>query len=295
MKIIVTGSLGNISKPLAQALIAKGHEVTIISSSADKQDSVEAMGAQAAIGSVTDIAFLKTVFAGADAVYGMTPPNFQALDTMDYYRSVASAYAEAVKSTGVKRFVYLSSYGADLDRGSGMILGSHYGEGILGQLADVNITFLRPGYFYYNLFHFLGMIKHQGMIGTNFGGEDKLVMVSPFDIATAAAEELINASSPNKIRYIVSDERSCNEVAGVLGAAIGKPDLQWHTFTDEQVAKAMAERGMPQATASLLVELGAAIHTGTLRQDYEQHKGALAPTKLEDFVPEFVAAYLKTN
>ena len=32
MKIIVTGSLGNISKPLTVGLIQKGHKVTVISS-----------------------------------------------------------------------------------------------------------------------------------------------------------------------------------------------------------------------------------------------------------------------
>jgi nucleoside-diphosphate-sugar epimerase len=34
MKIIITGSLGNISKPLAQEQIAKGHDITIISTKA---------------------------------------------------------------------------------------------------------------------------------------------------------------------------------------------------------------------------------------------------------------------
>lgn len=295
MKIIVTGSLGNISKPLAEELVAQGHDVTIISSKADKTAAIEALGAKAAIGSVEDTGFLKSVFVGADAVYGMTPPNFHAIDAMAYYRSVATAYAEAITTTGVKHMVYLSSYGADLDKGSGMIMGSHFGEEILNKLTDTRLTILRPGYFYYNLFNFLGMIRQHNIIGTNFGGEDKLVMVSPYDIASAAAEELNQAAPQRKVRYIVSDERTCNEVAKVLGEAIGKPELPWLTFTDEQVTQAMAERGMPPATAALLVELGAAIHTGILRQDYEQNKPALAKTKLEDFLPEFVATYHKND
>ena len=36
MKITLTGSLGNISKPLAEILIKNGHEVTIISSNSKK-------------------------------------------------------------------------------------------------------------------------------------------------------------------------------------------------------------------------------------------------------------------
>jgi AraC family transcriptional regulator, transcriptional activator of pobA len=45
MKIIVTGSLGNISKPLAKELIEKGHEVTVISSSLERKSEIESLGA----------------------------------------------------------------------------------------------------------------------------------------------------------------------------------------------------------------------------------------------------------
>jgi len=290
MKIIVTGSLGNISKPLAQELIANSHEVTIISSKADKAAEIEALGAKAAIGSIEDVSFLETVFAGADAVYAMNPPNFRAQDQIGYYRNVAEAYAQAVKRTGVKHIVYLSSYGADLEKGNGIIQGSHIAEGILNELEGVNVTCLRPGYFYYNLYHFLGMIKSQGIIGTNFGGDDKLVMVASQDIASAAAAELTSAA-PAKIRYIVSDERTCNEVAKLIGQAIGKPDLQWLTFSDGQVKNIMLEQGRPPVITDLLVELGAAIHTGLLRSDYEKHKPELSKTKLPVFIQEFAAAY----
>lgn len=290
MKIIVTGSLGNISQPLAQQLIAQGHEVTIISSKAEKRPEIEALGAKAAIGLVEDTGFLTSAFAGADAVYAMTPPNFGTPDPIAYYRRVAAAYAQAVKNTGVKHLVYLSSYGAELKAGSGLIMGSHYSEAILNELTGSRVTMLRPGYFYYNLYNFLGMIRQQGIMGSNFGGDDKLFMVSPLDIATAAAEELNDQTAGNKVRYIFSDEHTCTEVARILGNAIGKPDLQWLTFTDQQVASAMEEHAIPPATAALLVELGAAIHTGMLRLD-DRYKPEPGKTKLQDFVPEFVAAY----
>lgn len=291
MKIVVTGSLGNISKPLAQELIVQGHEVTIISTKAAKQQEIEKLGAKAAIGSVTDAEFLKSAFAGADAVYGMTPPNFGATDMIGYYTAVAGAYAEAVKRADVKHMVYLSSYGADLESGTGIIVGSHQSEGILNGLGDVAVTCLRPGYFYYNLYNFLGMIKAQGMIGANFGGDDKLVMVSPLDIAAAAAVELTAANPHSKVRYIASDEYTCSEVAKLIGEAIGKPDLQWLTFTDEQVKINMLEQGRPPVITDLLVELGAAIHTGLLRSDYEKHKPALGKIKLAAFIKEFKLQY----
>ncbi len=50
MKIVLTGSLGNIGRPLTQALTEQGHTITVISSSDSRQKDIEALGAKAAIG-----------------------------------------------------------------------------------------------------------------------------------------------------------------------------------------------------------------------------------------------------
>ncbi|NVM66639.1 hypothetical protein FHW88_004957 [Mucilaginibacter sp. SG538B] len=47
------------------------------------------------------------------------------------------AYAEAIQSSGVKKVVYLSSYGAGLDKRTGVIVGSHLSEGILNKHKPV--------------------------------------------------------------------------------------------------------------------------------------------------------------
>ncbi len=44
MKIVLTGSLGNIGKPLTQKLVTQGHSVTVISHNPDKQKDIEALG-----------------------------------------------------------------------------------------------------------------------------------------------------------------------------------------------------------------------------------------------------------
>ena len=58
MKIVVTGSLGNVSKPLAQKLVKAAHDVVVISSKAEKVKAIEEIGAKAAIGSLEDVNFL---------------------------------------------------------------------------------------------------------------------------------------------------------------------------------------------------------------------------------------------
>ena len=292
MKIVITGSLGHIGKPLTEALVKNNHTVTVISSKAEKQPDIEALGAAAAIGSLEDADFLASAFGGADAVFAMVPPNYAEPDQIAYYIRLGNKYAQAVRQSGVKHLVYLSSYGAHLEKGTGFILGAHHAEKILGKVPDVAITFLRPGYFYYNFYNFVGMLKGQGMIGSNYGGDDKMVLVDPQDIATAAAEELASTASGKKVRYVASDERSCNEVAQILGSAIGKPDLQWMTFTDEQTKQGMEQQGVPPHVVANFVELGSALHSGALIEDYEQHKPEqMGKIKLEDFATSFAAAF----
>ena len=292
MKVIVTGSLGNISKPLAEELVEKGHTVTVVSSKPEKQKDIKALGAIAAIGSLKDVDFLVSTFTSADAVYAMVPPNFTAPDPREHYCSIGSSYAQAIQRSGVKRVVHLSSWGAHLDRGTGFIVGSHDVEGILNDLSDVAITHLRASYIYYNLYNYVEMIKRLSFIGANYGGDDKIVMVAPIDIATSAAEEIGTPVNGQKVRYVASDEHTANEIAHILGAAIGKPDLKWVTFTDEQMQDALEHKGMPPHIAAKFVELGASIHTGALREDYELHKPiAMGKVKLEDFAKEFAAAF----
>jgi uncharacterized protein YbjT (DUF2867 family) len=294
MKIIVTGSLGNIGRPLAAELIAKGHNVTVISSNIEKQKDIEAMGAIAAIGSLEDTDFLAATFAGADALFAMEPPNYTAADTRAAYRAIGENYAGVIQQSGIKRVVHLSSYGAHLDKGTGFILGVHDVEGILNKLQGVAITHLRPAFFYYNLYNFASMIKQAGFIGTNYGGDDKLVMVAPSDIAVAAAEELITptATTGNNVRYVASDDVTGHEAARILGEAIGKPDLKWVTFTDQQTQATMEQNGVPANIAAQYVELGAAIHNGTLREDYDLHQPTvMGKVKLVDFAKEFARTF----
>jgi uncharacterized protein YbjT (DUF2867 family) len=291
MNIVVTGSLGNISKPLAIDLVQKGHHVTVISRKSESQKDIEAIGATAAIGSVEDVGFLTATFKGADAVYCMIPPNFTEINQVAYYSRIGSNYAKAITQAGVKRVVELSSYGAHLEKGTGFIVGSNRVEQIFDALTGVATTHIRPGYFYYNFFNFLKMVKFAGLISANYGGEDKLAVVAPIDIAAAVADEIVTALSGSKVIYVASDDRTCSEIATILGTAIGKPDLKWLTLTSEQMQKGLESNGVPTHIAFNLVELGEATHSGALRENYDLHQPVMGKIKLTDFAKEFAAAF----
>jgi uncharacterized protein YbjT (DUF2867 family) len=293
MKIIITGSLGHISKPLVEKLIAGKHDVTVISSNAERISGIEALGATAAIGSVSDLAFVTRTFKGADAVYTMVPPTFSASDWKQHIAGIGKIYAQAIASAGVKNVVNLSSMGAHMPDGCGPVSGLYYVEQALNALEGVNVKHLRPGFFYYNFFGNMGMIKHMGIIGGNYGESAKLVLANPADIADVASEELSNLSFKGKsIRYIASDEKTTDEVASILGKAIGKPDLKWINFTDEDTVGGMLQNGLPLDVAKNYAEMGAAMRSGEMAAEYNSSRPeTFGKINFEAFAPVFAAAY----
>ena len=136
------------------------------------------------------------------------------------------------------------------------------------------------------------MIKYQNVIKINYGGDRKFPMVAPADIAEVIAEEIQNLSSENKVRYVSSDERNGNEIATILGTAIGKPDLKWIVISNEEVQKNMENFGVPSQLAKGFVDMFDSMYKGELAKDFYLHQPTiLGKTKLEDFAKDFAIAY----
>jgi len=288
MKIIITGSLGNVAKPLAQQLIAEGHDIKIISSNESKKNEIEALGAKAAIGSITDLDFLVKTFEGADAAFLMTPPNMSGINIVENTINAGKNYAEAIEKTGVKRIVMLSSIGVESPVENGPIKGLHFIEKFYNDLENTSVTFLRAGYFYLNFFNDIPLIKNAGIIGANFPETATIPLVHPIDIAKAAAKELVQNSEGKNVKYIVSDVRPASDFAKVFGTAIGKPELPWVEFKDEDSLNGMLQAGVPKEMAELYTEMGLGIRTGIVQKDFIEHGSVVnGEVKLEEFAKEF--------
>lgn len=293
MKYVITGGSGHISTPLAEKLLSAGHEVTVIGRSAEKLQSLVSKGAKAAVGSVEDAAFVATVFAGADAVYAMIPPNFATENFRHYQNTVARNYTEAIVSKGIKHVVVLSSIGAHMGNGAGLVDGLADFEDLLIKQQGINAKFLRPSYFMYNLFNMIPLIKGANIVGSNFGGADeKLVLVHTSDIAAAAAEELLSLNFTGfSVRYIAGDEKTGTEIAEALSNAINKPGIPWVVFSDEQSLEGMKQAGLKETMAEGYTTMGRALREGKMQEDYWKNRPELGKIKLSDFVNEFTAAF----
>jgi len=134
------------------------------------------------------------------------------LDIMETTRRQVGNYTAAIRASGVKHVVQLSSIGAHTDKGNGL-LAFITCRNIFRELpTDVIVKHMRPVGFYTNLYDFKDTIKGKGFLGlfltlrffglmkmitgktgviaANYGADDKMPWVSPLDIAAAIGEEL---------------------------------------------------------------------------------------------------------
>lgn len=293
MKYVITGGAGNISRPLAITLLNQGHEVTLIGRNPEHLKDLVAAGAKAAIGSVEDPSFLANAFSGADAVYSMVPPNMQATDWKAHIGKIGQIYADALRESGVRYLVNLSSVGAHLPEGAGPVSGLFRAEKALNALEEVHILHLRPSYFYQNLLANIPLIKGAGIMGTNFSIESgRFPIVHTHDIAAVAAGELMQLKfSGHSYRYIASDEVGTADIAREIGQAIGRPELTWIKFSDEQALQGMLQAGLPQEPARNYTEMGHSLHEGRMTEDYWLHRPTTGKIRLGDFAKEFAAIF----
>lgn len=295
MKIVLTGSLGNIGKHIVSILVRRGHSVKIISRDKSKFNSILSMCAKPAIGSIEDIGFLTETFTGADIVYLMEPPIDyfdHNVDFFTFYSNIAHNYVQAIKQSGITKVIHLSSIGAHTNIGVGM-LSFHYNvEDILRQLPnEVCIKFMRPVGFYNNMLAFIPVVKNIGAIIQNYGGNEKEPWVSPMDIAEVIVEEMEKPFNKRTFRYIASDEISPNEVAQALGVAIGKPNLRWLTIPDKDFNNNLIKFGFSSQVANGITEMNASRINGALYEDYNKYKPILGKVKLAEFAKEFAKKY----
>ena len=294
MHYVITGSLGHTGKPVTEGLLAAGHAVTVVSSDPTKAAAIEALGARAAIGTVEDQEFVHQAFAGAAAVYLLLPTPQSTDDWRAFQHRISDNYAGAIRAHGIPKVVLLSSVGAHLGQDTGPVDGLHDAEQKLNALASgVSVVHLRPTYFMYNLLNMIGLLKAQGIVGSNFGGEGSIALTHTADVADAALAELL-APGPqgHRVRYLTSDERTGPEIARVLGTAVGRPETPWVEFSDEQSTQGMRGAGLNAEMAFQFTQLGEAMRAGRMQADYLRHRPGPGNVKLEQFAErEFAPAY----
>lgn len=289
---VITGATGNTGQRIAQALLSKGRQVRVIGRDAERLRQFQ--GAEPFAADLADTDDLTRAFKGAEAVYAMIPPNPESPDYRAEQQHISSSLTTSLREARVPYVVFLSSVGADKPSRTGPVTGLHELEKLLDAIPGLNTMHLRPAYFMENTLAQIGIIRATGSSIGPLRGDLKIPMIATRDIAAAAADELLRLSfnGHNTRELLGARDYSMNEVASIIGQAIGKPDLKYLQASEEQLRPAMVQMGISPSFVSLLLEMAEAINSGYM-VNLEPHSTHNAtPTTYEMFVAEeFVPAY----
>jgi uncharacterized protein YbjT (DUF2867 family) len=294
---VVAGATGHTGALVASKLLDQKKRVRVIGRSADRLKPFTGRGAEAAVGSLEDPAFLRSAFAGARAAYVLIPPNLAAKGFRAYQGRVIEALAAGLEAAKVSHAVTLSSIGADLPAGNGPIAGLHALEQRLDRIAGLNVLHLRPGYFMENHLAGIGMVKGMGIYGAALRPDLRFVQIATPDIGEVAARRLLALDFQGKGIQELHGPRdlSMAEATVAIGRAIGKPDLKYVQFPYPDAKKGMVGMGLPEEMADLYVEMSQGFNDGRIQATQPRSAATATPTTIEKFAETVFAPAFRAS
>ncbi len=291
--ITVMGASGRTGGEIAAQLLKAGEQVRAVGRSASRLADLADAGAEPIVGDANDPEFLTRAFRGADAVYTLLPVDPAWPDYHAAVNELGEAVVAAVRSSGVRHVVALSSLGAERPTGTGFIVSLHRQEQRLRQLADTNVLILRAGLFFESFLPAVDLIKEQGINGDTVAPDVRIPMVATRDIAEVAAAALQTRDWTGIVVREVLGERDLSyaEVTTILGERIGEPDLQYVQFPEADMVAALTAAGLSADVATLNIEMNRAMSDRTIRSLEGRRPENTTPTRFEDFAGVLADAY----
>jgi uncharacterized protein YbjT (DUF2867 family) len=287
---VILGANGHTGSIIADSLLLKGAKVRVTGRDPGRLERFVRKGAKAVTANLSDGAALTEAFNGADAAYLMLPP----VTSRDDQERQSDAIATAVKESGLRYAVHLSSYGAQVPEGTGPVAGLHASEQKLNAISGLNVLHLRAALFMENLLAAIGMIHGMGIVRNALLPDLKLPMIATRDVGDYAAKRLLDLDFSGKQTRELLGERdlSMTEATAVIARGIGKPDLRYQQLPYDRAQQALTQMGVPPKTAALYIELYKAINAGVLAAQEPRSPENTTPTSFEEFVQDvFAPAY----
>ena len=287
---VILGASGNTGSIIANSLLSEGMTVRVVGRDAGRLQRFVRHGAEAFTTTMSDVAALTKAFSGARAAYLMLPP----AKSREEQERDSDGIAQAVKESGLRYAVHLSSYGAQVPEGTGPVAGLHSSEQKLNAISGLNVLHLRAAYFMENNLAAIGMIRGMGVFGNALLPDLKVPMAATRDVGDYAAKRLLHLDFSGKETHELLGERdlSMTEATAVISRGIGKPDLRYKQFPYDQVQQALTQMGVPPKGAALYIEMYKAINEGVLIPLEPRSPENTTPTSFEQFVQDvFAPAY----
>jgi uncharacterized protein YbjT (DUF2867 family) len=242
---VIAGVSGHVGSVVATNLLAKKERVKVIVRDTAKGQNWSAKGAEVAIGSLQDSAFLTTALKGAKGFFVLLPPDMAPPDIYATQRRGADAIGIAVAASKVPHVVMLSSVGADLESGT-------------------KLTAIRAAYFQENVGMSLGPAKQSGIVPSFPPADAPMPMIATKDIGELAAKCLLEPAAKSEIVDLAGPAYSMRQIAEKLGTALGKK-LQVVEIPQAGWRDAMKQAGMPDHVIAPYLDMYTGFGTGAIK------------------------------
>lgn len=201
---LITGSTGNIGRPLVERLHKEGHEVRALVRDPSRADLLPD-GIDIAIGNLDDADSVAAALRGVDSVFLLHagPGTTQTQIMID-----------AARSAEVNQTVLLSSIGARLIPLGGFIPGTLAAREVLLRESGLDVTYLRPNGLMSNALLWADGIRDEKRV-VDPTGQGTQPIVDPDDIARVAARSRL----PWPVQKTPGDE------PGIEVVPVGERDL----------------------------------------------------------------------
>lgn len=292
MKIAITTPSGHIGHALTEILLKKGADLVLLCRHPEKLKDFEQQGATIFKGSLSDENFIIEATKGVDALFWLTPPDFQSSDFRANQNKLGQNAARAIKKNKISHVIDLSSVGAQHGSGTGPVNGLHDVEEILAKAAT-NITHMRAAYFFENYMMQLQSLK-TGQVYLPVSDQVKIPMISTADIAQVAADRIMDTSWSGRTVVEVEGPQplTFQQAAEQISKGLGR-DIKHVQVDDDQAKQSLQQMGLSDNVTDTMLELYHGIGTGRVNFEGQNTEHVNTKTTLEDFAKQVIKPALE--
>ncbi len=262
--IVITTPAGQIGRQVLGNLLDSGEQLRVIARDPSQLPAEIREDLDIVEGSHGDAAVADKAFAGADAVFWLTPPDPRAPSVDAAFAGFTRPAAEAFNRHGVGRVVGVSMLGRGTPWAgrAGFVTGSLAMDDLIAA-SGVAYRALTNPYFMEDTLRQAESIKNQGLFSYPIAGDRKRPAVATRDIAAAASRLLLDASwsGVDEVPLLGPEDLSYNDMAEIISQVLGK-DVRFQQITFEAYKDRFIRLGTTDAMAQGYTDLAWAKNEG---------------------------------
>jgi uncharacterized protein YbjT (DUF2867 family) len=262
--IVITAPAGQIGRQVLANLLSSGEELRVIARDPSQLPAEVHDDLDIVVGSHGDAAVVDKAFAGADAVFWLTPLDPRAPSVEAAFVGFTRPAAEALKRHDVGRVVGVSMLGRGTTWAgrAGFVTGSLAMDDLIAASAVAYRALTNP-YFMEDTVRQAESIKNQGVFSYPIAGDRKLPAVATRDIAAVASRLLLDArwSGAGEVPLLGPEDLSFIDMAEIMSQVLSK-DVRFQQITFEAYKDRFVRLGMSDAMAQGYTDMAWAKNEG---------------------------------